>query len=141
MAITMHHRGANSERRCARQMRLIEQGRFPLEKAWYTALEVAGRYEVHVQSVYDGISVGHALYPLPFALWPKPWVMGCGQDVGSRAKRSLLVIGPDSCSTELRRPGTRCPGPTRHPHRRGEAPQRSSRSAAIPSAGRSPKSE
>jgi len=64
MAITMHHRGCKSELRCARRMRLIEQGRFPLNDAWYTALEVADRYEVHVQSVYDGIRFGHALYPV-----------------------------------------------------------------------------
>ena len=63
----MHYRGCKSELRCARRMRLIAQGRFPLEEAWYTALEAANRYEVHVQSVYDGIRFGHALYPVAVA--------------------------------------------------------------------------
>ena len=63
MAITTHYRGARSEPRCARKMRLIEQGKFPLEKSWFKAREVSERYEVNLQSVYDGGRVGHVLYP------------------------------------------------------------------------------
>lgn len=72
MAITTHYRGRKSEPRCALRMRLIELGRFPLDKAWYTPLEVADRYEVHVQSVYDGIRIGHALYPVAHAVGDGP---------------------------------------------------------------------
>lgn len=72
MAITMYHRGAKSERRCALRMRQIELGRYRLDRPWYTPLEVADRYEVHVQSVYDGIRFGHALYPVADAVGDGP---------------------------------------------------------------------
>ena len=68
MAITMYYRGAKSERRCALRMRQIELGSYRLDKPWCTPLEVADRYEVHVQSVYDGIRFGHALYPMAHAV-------------------------------------------------------------------------
>ena len=67
MAITMYHRGAKSEPRCALRMRQIELRRFPLTQAWYTAFEVAERYEVHFQTLYKGARVGHALYPVATA--------------------------------------------------------------------------
>lgn len=48
-------------------MRQIELRRFPLTQAWYTALEVAERYEVHFQTLYKGARDGHALYPVATA--------------------------------------------------------------------------
>ena len=49
-------------------MRQIELGRFLLKKAWYTAIEVAERYDVHDQTVYKGARLGEALYPVSTAV-------------------------------------------------------------------------
>ena len=67
MVITVYHRGAKSEPRCALRMRQIELGRFPLTQAWYKAVEVAVRYDVHEQTFFKGARVGHALYPVATA--------------------------------------------------------------------------
>lgn len=53
-------------------MREVELRRIPLTQAWYTAFEVAERYEVHFQSVYKGARVGHALYPVATAAGKGP---------------------------------------------------------------------
>ena len=68
MATAIYHRDAKSEPRCARRMRAIELGRFLLTKAWYTAIEVAERYDVHDQTVYKGARLGQALYPVATAV-------------------------------------------------------------------------
>ena len=49
-------------------MRMIELGRQTLVKEWYTAFEVADRYEVHFQTVYKGARPGQALYPVATAV-------------------------------------------------------------------------
>lgn len=67
MSITTHYRGAKSGRRCAGRMRAIELGQFRLKLAWYTAFEVAERYEVHFQTVYKGARLGDELYPVATA--------------------------------------------------------------------------
>lgn len=46
---------------------MIELGRQPLVKEWYTAFEVAERYEVHFQVVYRGARLGNPLYPVATA--------------------------------------------------------------------------
>ena len=68
MPSTLHRRGARSEPRCALRMRQIELGRFPLKEAWYSAIEVAERYDVHDQTLFKGARVGHALYPVATAV-------------------------------------------------------------------------
>lgn len=48
-------------------MREIELGRFLLTEAWYKALDVAERYDVHEQTFFKDVLVGHALYPVATA--------------------------------------------------------------------------
>jgi hypothetical protein len=57
-----HPRGP-SELVCSFRMREIELGRHPLSQDWYSAWDVAERYGVNVQSVYDGIREAHVLFP------------------------------------------------------------------------------
>jgi hypothetical protein len=52
-----------SEQRCARRMRLIEQGHLPVDTNEYGVGDIAERYEVHRDTVYKGVRAQSPLFP------------------------------------------------------------------------------
>ena len=90
--MAMSQQESKSEERCARRMKKILDGKYPLEdKPLFYVYEVAERYGVHDDTASKGIRSRNPLYPLahPLGTGPRPRIAISRSEILACDKRRI----------------------------------------------------